>query len=42
MCDSTGVIYEGREEFDVQKQYFARKTSARTLTDALKGADVFV
>ncbi len=42
MCDSTGVIYEGREEFDVQKQFFARKTSARTLTDALKGADVFV
>lgn len=42
MCDSTGVIYEGREEYDVQKQFFARKTSARTLSDALKDADVFV
>lgn len=42
MCDSTGVIYEGREDYDVQKQFFVRKTSARTLSDALKDADVFV
>lgn len=42
MCDSTGVIYEGREDYDVQKQFFVRNTSARTLSDALKDADVFV
>jgi malate dehydrogenase (oxaloacetate-decarboxylating)(NADP+) len=42
MCDSTGVIYEGREEYDSQKKFFARNTSARTLSDALINADVFV
>ncbi|MEX1190255.1 MAG: NADP-dependent malic enzyme [Bacteroidia bacterium] len=42
MCDSTGVIYVGREEYDTQKQFFARETDARTLSDALKNADVFV
>jgi malate dehydrogenase (oxaloacetate-decarboxylating)(NADP+) len=43
LCDTKGVIYEGRSDgMNVYKQEFARKTRARTLEDALKGADVFV
>ena len=42
MCDSRGAIYKGREEnMNAQKERFAVETSARTLEDALKGADVF-
>jgi len=43
MADSTGIIYEGRTErmSDVKKQ-FVRKTDARTLADALVGADVLL
>ena len=43
MCDSRGVIYRGREaNMNPQKEKFAVDTSARTLEDAMKGADVFV
>jgi malate dehydrogenase (oxaloacetate-decarboxylating)(NADP+) len=43
MCDSRGVIYKGREaNMNPQKEKFAADTSARTLADAMKGADVFV
>ncbi len=43
LCDSKGVVYEGRtDDINVYKQPYARKTSARTLADALKGADVFI
>ena len=43
MCDSKGVIYEGRTEgMNVYKAQFARRTAARTLADALRDADVFV
>lgn len=43
MADSTGIIYEGRTErmTDVKAQ-FTRKTQARTLAEALVGADVFL
>jgi malate dehydrogenase (oxaloacetate-decarboxylating)(NADP+) len=42
MCDSTGVIYEGRtERMNKYKEEFAIKTKARTLADALIGADAF-
>jgi len=42
LCDSHGVIYEGRSTgMNRQKAEFAIKTSARTLADAIKGADVF-
>ncbi len=42
LCDSHGVIYEGRSTgMNRQKAQFAIKTSARTLADAIKGADVF-
>jgi malate dehydrogenase (oxaloacetate-decarboxylating)(NADP+) len=42
MCDSTGVIYAGREGLDAQKLFFAIETKARTLSDAFVNADVFV
>ncbi len=43
MCDSRGVIYKGREaNMNPQKERFAVDTNARTLEDAMKGADVFV
>lgn len=43
MCDTKGVIYEGRAEHMNQwKSAHAAKTDARTLKEALKGADVFL
>src|ERR1017187_253178 len=44
MCDRAGVIYEGRDggKTDKYKNRFANKTAARTLEEALVGADVFV
>ena len=43
LCDSRGVIYQGREEgMNSYKEEFAIDTPARTLSDAMKGADVFV
>ena len=40
MCDSTGVVYEGRtERMDQFKSAFAVKTSKRTLTEAMVGVD---
>ena len=42
MCDTTGVVYKGRTKgMNPYKERFARETDARTLTDALVGADVF-
>ncbi|MGA3261604.1 MAG: NADP-dependent malic enzyme [Bryobacteraceae bacterium] len=42
MCDTKGVIYEGRtEHMNVYKARYAAKTEARTLAEALVGADVF-
>jgi len=43
LCDSRGVIYDGRESaVNEYKAEFSRQTEARTLADALDGADVFV
>jgi malate dehydrogenase (oxaloacetate-decarboxylating)(NADP+) len=42
LCDTKGVIYEDRKEgMNQWKSAFAVKTDARTLTEALVGADVF-
>lgn len=42
LCDSKGVVYEGRAEgMNPYKARLASTTSARTLAEALKGADVF-
>ncbi|HMV01234.1 MAG TPA: phosphate acyltransferase, partial [Rhodocyclaceae bacterium] len=43
VCDSKGVIYVGREaNMEANKARYARETSARTLGDAIVGADVFL
>jgi malate dehydrogenase (oxaloacetate-decarboxylating)(NADP+) len=42
MCDSKGVIWQGREGVDQFKSAHAVETDARTLSDAIKGADVFL
>ena len=42
MCDRKGVIYKGRADVDQWKSAHAADTDARTLTDALQGADVFL
>ena len=42
MCDSKGVIYKGRTDLNPEKQEFAAETDARTLADAMKGADIFL
>jgi len=42
MCDTKGVIYQGRtEHINAYKARYASETQARTLTEALVGADVF-
>jgi malate dehydrogenase (oxaloacetate-decarboxylating)(NADP+) len=43
MCDTRGVIYEGREEgMNKYKEFFVTRDRARTLAEAMEGADVFV
>ena len=43
VCDSKGVIYAGRESpMEENKARYARDTAARTLTDAIAGADIFL
>ena len=44
MCDRAGVIYEGRTDghMDPYKARFIAQTAARSVADALVGADVFV
>jgi len=43
MCDTKGVLYKGRTSgMNIYKEEFAVETDARTLADALVGADVFV
>jgi malate dehydrogenase (oxaloacetate-decarboxylating)(NADP+) len=43
VCDSKGVIYRGRTQgMDQFKTAFAVDTKARTLADAMDGADVFM
>jgi malate dehydrogenase (oxaloacetate-decarboxylating)(NADP+) len=43
VCDSKGVIYEGREaNMEPTKARYAQKTDARTLGEVIAGADVFL
>jgi malate dehydrogenase (oxaloacetate-decarboxylating)(NADP+) len=43
LVDTKGVVYKGRVEgMNPYKEYFAQDTKARTLADAMKGADVFL
>ncbi len=42
MVDTKGVLYKGRTEgMNPYKEFFVRDTDARTLADAVRGADVF-
>jgi malate dehydrogenase (oxaloacetate-decarboxylating)(NADP+) len=43
LCDSRGVIYRGRQDgMNQWKSAHAVETDARSLADAIKGADVFI
>ncbi|MFC2100742.1 NADP-dependent malic enzyme [Bacteroidota bacterium] len=42
MSDSKGVLHQGRIDLNEIKKEFVRETSARTLEDAIKGADLFL
>src|SRR3954453_19182421 len=43
LCDTKGVVYRGRTDgMNQWKSAHAVETSARTLTEAIKGADVFL
>ena len=42
MCDRKGVIHKGRTDLDQWKSAHAIDTEARTLSEALVGADVFL
>ncbi len=43
VTDLAGLVYEGRTELmDEDKIQFSQKTSQRTLTEAIEGADVFL
>src|SRR5271166_5967010 len=43
VCDIDGVVYKGRETLmDRWKAVYAQATSARTLAEVIRGADIFV
>lgn len=42
MCDSKGVVHDGRDDLSVYKQQFANTTNKRTVQDACEGSDVFI
>ncbi len=43
VCDSKGVIFAGRDAtMEPNKARYARQTTARTLSDAIDGADIFL
>jgi malate dehydrogenase (oxaloacetate-decarboxylating)(NADP+) len=43
VCDSKGVIWVGRDaKLDPSKARYAQVTEARTLSDAIQGADIFL
>jgi malate dehydrogenase (oxaloacetate-decarboxylating)(NADP+) len=42
VCDRKGVIHTGRDDLTPEKSQFAVATNARTLSDAMEGADLFL
>jgi malate dehydrogenase (oxaloacetate-decarboxylating)(NADP+) len=42
MCDSNGVIHPGRDDVNDYKARYTRDVEARTLAEAMEGADVFI
>ena len=42
MCDRKGVITTDRSDLNLHKEQFAMKTDAKTLSDIMEGADMFL
>jgi malate dehydrogenase (oxaloacetate-decarboxylating)(NADP+) len=42
VCDSRGVLFQGREDFDPSKAAYAADTQARNLAEAIVDADIFL
>ncbi len=42
VLDSKGVVHSERDKLDARKATYARETDARTLADAIEGADIFL
>ncbi len=42
LVDRQGVVYEGRQNLEPVRGFFARHTGLRTLEEAMRGADVFI
>jgi len=42
LCDTKGVIHKGRTDLNPEKAEFAVETEARTLAEAMVGADIFL
>ena len=42
VCDRKGVVHAGRTDLNEQKKRYALDTDARTLDDAIAGADIFL
>lgn len=42
LTDKSGVVHADRKDLDQYKKSYAQKTSARSLKDAMKSADVFI
>lgn len=42
LVDSLGVVHQGRQDLNVYKQPFATQLPIRTLSEAMKDADVFI
>lgn len=42
MCDSKGVIHQGRTDLNQWKSAYALETDERSLLDAMRGADIFL
>ena len=42
LCDINGVLHTGRTDLSEEQKIFAKDTPLRTLTEAIKGADIFL
>lgn len=42
MCDSKGVVHDGRDDLSVYKQEFSNTTNKRSVFDACEDSDVFI
>ncbi len=42
LCDINGVLHTGRNDLSEEQKMFAKDTDLRTLSEAIKGADIFL